>query len=168
MRNHLSIVVLACVASGCVIDADHVSTRLYAVCTREVPLLFTQASTGVAVASVAVEDVGAMVDDPDARASLDTLVLEARTGISDFSFASSLRATVLAPGSSLPAALVAELSPVSGESPMTAAGDRSINLVDYLSADSLAVQIELFGTAPNDTFSALLEACLEVDGVEIE
>ncbi len=168
MRAPVSIGVLAIAAGGCVIDADHVSTRLVQVCTEDVPLLFSQESADLAVASIAVEDVGATVDDPDARATLDTVVLEARTGITDFSFASALRVVVIAPDSGLPDAEIAALSPLSGESPMTAAGDGAINLVDYLTSEMLTVRVELAGAAPVSSFSALFDACLDVEGIEIE
>lgn len=156
------------ILSGCVIDANHVRTTLKKVCAEDVPLQFSRESAELSAATVVVEDVGATVDDPDARASLATAVLEAITVVDDFSFVSSVGIDVIAPGSPLPDVRVAEVAALTGESPMTAPGDPSINLVDYLTSDTLQVRVELVGPAPAPSFGVLMDACLDVEGIEIE
>jgi hypothetical protein len=155
-------------AAGCVIDAEHVSTELVAVCTEDVPLLFEVESPETAVATVQVEDVGATIDDPDARATLDTVVLTPANGVADFAFVDAMQVDLLAPGSALPTVTIAEVTAIDARAALTAPGDSSIDLVDYLTSEVLLVRVELAGRAPASGFAAVLDACLDVDGIEIE
>lgn len=166
MARALLIAWLTIAATGCVLDSSHVSTRLYAVCTEDVLLPFDRVSATLSAARVTIEDVGAQIDDPDARATLDEVVLEAFTGIDDFTFAEAMTMDLVAPGAGLPDARVAETSDIGGASPLRVAGDSSVDLVGYLTAETLEVRIDLIGDAPND-FAVMLDACLDVEGIEI-
>lgn len=165
MRALLLLVVLAA-ADACVLASDHVSTELHAVCTEDVPLPFQRALAGRAVAEVEVEDVGASVDEPDARATLDVVTLEAGRGIDDFAFADSMAMDLLAPGRD--AARVAALEPVPAAATVSADGDRDVDLVDYLTSERLSIRIALTGEVPADGFLATLSACIDVDGIVVE
>jgi hypothetical protein len=167
MRRSTLLLVLALAGGGCVLDSSHVSTRLLAVCTEDVPLLFEPASASSAVALVTIDDVGASIDDRDARATLDEMSLEELDGIDDFGFASGMTMDIVAPGAELPDARVAELASVPTGPRLVAAGDGRVDLVDYLVAETLAVRIELTGAPPAEAFSVLFDACLTVDGIEV-
>lgn len=168
LRATFIAVVAAAIAPGCVIDSSHVRTTLIEICAEDLPVLFRQDSPRVASASVMVEDVGAEIDAPDARAELQSIVLESRGDIEDFSFADSVRAELIAPSSMLPNVAVAEDLSVSGESPMIAPGDRSVNLVDYLLSDMLEVRIVIEGDIERSSFNTLFSACIDVEGIAIE
>jgi hypothetical protein len=159
-------ILLLLLADACVLSSDHVSTELHAICTEDVPLPFEPVSPTRAVARVEVEDVGATIEAPDASATLDTVVLEAATGIDDIAFADAMEIDLLAPG--FPDARVAEVSPLSGESPLSASGDDRVDLVDYLTADSLEIRIAFTGQVPDRAFLAILDACIAVDGIVVE
>ena len=161
-----ALLLLALAANACVLAKDHVSTELQAICTEDVPLPFERTAAGRAVAEVEVEDVGATIDEPDAHATLDEVTLEASTGIDDFAFAEAMTMDLLTPGRD--AARVAELAPVPVASPLTADGDRDVDLVDYLTADRLAIRITLTGDVPERGFLATLSACIDVDGIVVE
>lgn len=151
---------------ACVIASDHVSTELHAVCTEDVPLPFQRTAGGRAVAEVAVEDVGASVDAPDAHATLAFMTLDAARGIDDFAFAESMAMDLLAPGSD--PARVAELAPVPASASVIAGGDPAVDLVDYLTSDRLTVRVALTGDAPADGFLATFSACIDVAGIVVE
>lgn len=151
---------------GCVLDSSHVSTELVAVCTEDVPLLFDRASATESVARVTVEDVGASIDHPDARATLDTISLEVLNGVDDLGFAESMTLDIEAPGAGLPDARVVD-APVSGADRVTASGDDQVDLVGYLTADELGLRLVLTGPAPGN-FALLLDACLDVEGIVVE
>jgi len=129
--------------------------------------MFRQDSAELAVATVTMSDVGAEVDQPDARAELDSVVLEVRAGSGDFAFVDSMRVQLMAPTTSLPDIAIAEEPAVSGESPIVAKGDRSVNLVDYFVSDRLELRIELSGAGPPPTFNTLFSACVDVEGIEL-
>ena len=130
-------------------------------------LPFERVSATRSVAQVSIEDVGASIDEPGARATLDEVVLEAFAGIADFAFAKSMTMDLVAPDAGLPDARVAEVTELSGDSSLRAEGDESVNLVAYLTAETLEVRIEMLGEAPSAGFAVLLGACLEVSGIEI-
>lgn len=155
---------LCLLASGCVLDSSHVSTELLAVCTEDVPLLFDREGDR-SVARVVVDDVGASIDHPDARATLDTLTLEVLNGVDDLTFAQAMTLDIEAPD--LPGARVVD-APVSGVDRLSASGDPSVDLVRYLTSDRLALSLELRGPAPASDFALMLDACLDVEGVIVE
>ena len=154
------------IACSCVIASDHVSTELHAICTEDVPLPFEIVAANRAVARVEVEDVGATVESDEAQATLDTVTLEAASGIDDFAFADQMSMDLLSPGRQ--DARVADLAPVPGASPFTADGNRDVDLVDYLTADSLEVRISLTGAVPERDFLVTLDACIDVEGIVVE
>lgn len=151
---------------GCVLDSSHVSTELVAVCTEDVPLLFDRDDDDRSVARVEVKKVGAQVDDPDASATLDTVSLAVLNGVDDLAFAERMELDLLAPGSDLPDARVVDAA-VSGTASVSAEGNPDVDLVDYLTADELALRLTLIGPAPGD-FALLLDACIDVDGLVVE
>jgi hypothetical protein len=161
-----ALLLLALASSGCVLDSSHVSTELIAVCTDDVPLVFERTGADESVARVEVTKVGATVDDPDARATLATVSLEVLNGVDDLSFAQAMTLDVLAPGSGLPDARVVD-APVAGLDRVSAHGDDQIDLVEYLTSDSLTIRIALEGPSPGD-FALMLDACLDVDGLVVE
>lgn len=155
--------------SGCVIDSTHVRTELIKICTEDLPLGFAQENPQLAVARLPIGDVGGQVDDnPGARAELESVVFGVNGGLADFSFAESVRVELLAPSSALPDVEIAEDPEPTGETPMVALGDRSVNLVDYLVTESVEVRFEIAGSIPSPTFSTLFSACLDVEGVAVE
>lgn len=161
-----AILCIALTANACVIASDHVSTELHAICTEDVPLPFQPTAADRAVAEVEVEDVGATIESPDAHATLDVVTLEAASGIDDFAFADAMAMDLLTPGRD--AARVAELEPVPGASPMSAGGNRDVDLVDYLTAERLAVRVALTGEVPERGFLVTLSACIDVEGIVVE
>jgi hypothetical protein len=161
-----ALVLIALLSNACVIASDHVSTELHRICTEDVPLPFERTAPRRAVAEVEVEDVGATIDSTDAQATLDWVSLEAAQSIDDFAFADAMEMDLLAPGRD--DARVAELEPVPGESPMTADGDREVDLVDYLTAERLAVRIAITGDVPDPGFLVTMSACIDVEGIVVE
>ncbi len=151
--------------TGCVLDAEHVSTKLVQICTRDIPLLF-EASDGGMTAQVRLEGVGRSVD-AEASATLDTLVLEPIDGIDDLGFADTMTVTLTAPGSALPDLRIAETS-MDDQVPLVVTGDASANMADYLGTEELWLRARLAGGAPVAAFTARIQACLDVDGVEVE
>lgn len=160
------VLLIALVCPGCVLDSSHVSTELVAVCTEDVPLVLERESSTRSTALVEVKKVGAQVDDPDAHATLDTVSLTALNGVDDLAFAERMTLDILAPGSGLPDARVVDAA-VAGTASLDAQGDDAIDLVDYLTADELAIRLALEGPAPGD-FAVLFDACIDVDGIVVE
>jgi len=160
----LLLIAMAC--PGCVLDSSHVSTELVAVCTEDVPLVLERESDTRSTARVEVKKVGAQVDDPDAHATLDVVSLAVLNGVDDLAFAERMTLDVLAPGSGLPDARVVD-APVAGTASVTAQGDDTIDLVDYLTADELAIRLALDGPSPGD-FAVLFDACIDVDGIVVD
>lgn len=160
------VLLIVCSTGGCVIASDHVATELRAVCTDEVPLPFQQAAPRRAVAEIEVEDVGATIESTDAHATLREVTLAAASGVDDFAFAESMTMDLMTPGRD--AARVAELAPVPAGSPVTAAGDPDIDLVAYLTADRLQVQVALTGEVPDRPFAAAMSACIDVEGIVVD
>jgi hypothetical protein len=156
----------ALLASGCVLDSSHVSTELLSVCTDDVPLLFERVAADRSAARVTVDDVGATIDHPDARATLGALSLEVLAGVDDLGFAEAMTLDVEAPGSDLPDARVVD-APVSGVDRLSAQGDDAVDLVRYLTSERLALELELIGPAPG-SFALVLDACIEVEGIVVE
>ena len=159
------LLVIAAVSSGCVLDSSHVSTELVAVCTEDVPLLFDRDGAERSVARVTVEDVDASIDHPDARATLAELSLEVLNGVDDLTFAEMMTLDIEA--SDLPDARVVD-APVAGVDRLSASGDASIDLVQYLTSDRLSLVLVLMGPAPAGDFALMLDACLDVEGVVVE
>ena len=157
---------IACSTGGCVIASEHVSTELRAVCTDDVPLPFQQAAPRRAVAEIQVEDVGASIESTDAHATLREVTLAAASGIDDFAFAESMAMDLVAPERD--AARVAELAPVPAPSPLVAAGDPEIDLVDYLTAERLLVRVTITGDVPERPFAAAMSACIDVEGIVVD
>lgn len=168
MSRSLAIaLVMPVLTGGCVIDAEHVSTRVVSVCTDDVPIVFVPQSATRSASGVRVDDVDVSVEDPDARITLGDILLTADQGIEDFSFAESLQVVVVAPQEDLPdAAVIAAV--VTGEASVEASGDPSVNLLEYLSDDSMWFRIELAGAPPDHEFGVTLGACLDLDGFEVE
>ena len=153
--------------SGCELAASNVLTRLVKVCTHDVPLSFQRASGTDTVATLPVDvSKTASYDVPDAVAVLHDLTLTRTSG--DFSFADSFRVSVTAPGSGLPDADIATLQPVPPGPSLAATGDASINLAPYITAGAFTVRLDLHGASvPAQGVAVTLQACLDVDGVEI-
>lgn len=156
---------IAC-STGCVIASDHVATELRAVCTDEVPLPFQPEAPRRAVAEIEVEDVGATIESTDAHATLREVTLAAASGVDDFAFAESMTMDLMTPGRD--AARVAELAPVPTGSSFTAAGEQGVDLVDYLTAEQLEVQVTFAGDVPDRPFAAAMSACIDVEGIVVD
>ena len=167
MSRHHAIAALTLLTSACVIEAEHVKTRLVQVCTEELPLVFERQSSGLSVATVEVDGIGATVDHPDARTSLRTMTIEVLSGADDFAFADSLTLDFVAPASGLPPARAAEAMSEQGASPWTVPGDSGLDLVDYLTAETLEMRLTLSGEMPAGPVVTLFGACLDVDGIVI-
>lgn len=151
---------------GCVLDTDHVSTKLQRICSADVTLLFSADGDGM-VASTPLEGVGRSVDD-EAHASLDTLIIDPIDGVDDLAFTQSVTIEVVAPGSELPDLRVAESAALGTTAPAVVTGDPSANMAGYLAAEELLLRSRLLGTAPVEVFTARVQACLDVDGIEVE
>jgi len=160
------VLVLASTAVGCAIASDHVYTELRAVCTENVPLPFRAVAPRRAVAEIEVEDVGATIESSDAHATLRQVTLEAASAIDDFAFAESMAMDLVTPGRE--DARVAELAPVPAGSSFMAAGDPSVDLVDFLTAEQLLVRVAFTGQVPERPFAATMSACIDVDGIVVE
>jgi len=151
--------------TGCLVDAEHVSTKLVQICTHDIPLPFASADGGM-TAQVRLEGVGRSVD-ADASATLNTLVIEPLDGLDDLGFADTMTVTLTAPGSALPDLRIAE-TPMDDQVPAVVTGDESANMADYLGSEELWLRARLAGNAPVAAFTARIQACLDVDGVEVE
>jgi hypothetical protein len=156
-------VALALAVPACVFDAEHVETRLVEVCAADVPASFGRRSADLTVATVAIAEIGATLDDPDARAWLRAITVEA----ADLAFADRLRVELAAPGSGLADLEIAEAAVTAEGGTLTAAGDPAVDLVDHLTSGGLELRVELAGEAPAADLPATLSACLGVDGLEI-
>lgn len=171
MRAHLiaAAALLAAMtgASGCELAASNVSTKLVKVCTHDLPLTFQRASGTDTVATLPVDvSTTASYDVPDAVAVLHDLSLTRTNG--DFTFADSFTVSVTSPGSGLPDADIATVQPVPPGPSLAATGDSSINLAPYITAGTFTVRLDLHGgSVPAEGFAVSLQACLDVDGVEI-
>lgn len=154
--------------AGCVLADDHVRTELKAICTQPVPMPFERMGAATYVATMDIEGVGRTVEE-DAFAALDELELEAVSGIDSVGFADTLTMDLVVPDGALPDVRIAEVTEPAPVNPLTAVGDRTINLVDYLTRDeTILMRVEVLGDAGVDQFAASLSACLEVRGVDVE
>jgi hypothetical protein len=120
------------------------------------------------VGSIAVDGIGATVDHPDARATVGTLTIATTDAALDFAFAEAMHLDFIAMGSPLPEARALDALSAGGQSPWTAEGDPSVDLVDYLTSDMLEMRLELMGPAPSESLDVLFSACLDVDGITID
>ena len=164
MRNLGLIVIM--VANGCALDVDHVSTKLLSICTDDVPLVYTPDGSAM-IAQMQLDGVGRAVD-PGAHASLDLMEIEPINGIDDFSFAESITVEISAPGSALPDLRLAEQSPLGPHVPAIVSGDPAANVAMYLDTEELWLRSRIEAVAPVPMFTVRMQACLEVEGIEVE
>jgi len=168
MSSLPAIAALTLLTSACVLNADHVETELIRVCTTDVPVTLVAESPQLTVGSIAVDGIGATVDHPDARASVDSLTIATTEAGQDFSFAESMHLDFLAIDSALPVARTVDVMSTGGQSPWSGAGDSSVELVDYLTSEMLEMRLEITGPAPAQPLDILFSACLDVNGIVID
>ncbi len=154
--------------SACVLSSDHDNTKLVRVCTSEVAVTLRAEGAGLMVGSIAVDGIGASVDHPNARATVGTLTIETTNPAEDFGFAEAMHLDFIALDSPLPRVRALDAPSMKGQSPWTAAGDPTVDLVDYLTSEMLEMRLELTGTAPSAPLEILFSACLDVDGIRID
>jgi hypothetical protein len=168
MSSLPAIATLALLVSGCVLNADHVETELIRVCTSDVPVTLVTESPQITAGSIAVDGIGATVDHPNARATVDSLTIATTDPARDFSFAEEMHLDFIALGSTLPVARTVDAMSTGGQSPWSSSGDSSVDLVGYLTSETLEMRLEITGPAPAQPLDILFSACLDVNGIVID
>lgn len=163
---HSLVLALLLAAPACAPDIAYLGTEVSEVCVRDVPVLFDGQQNGVASARVPLAQTGMnLYDMAGATLTLDSIVLTAGPEIEDFSFAQRIQVDLTASPRDAGLALV-DMQSVEPAHSLYMGGDPDVDLTDHLLAQDAGVDIVLVGTPPNTSFSASIDICLAVDGLD--
>lgn len=166
MRAYLIMISLALwLAPACAPQFEHVSTEVSEVCVRNVPLLFDGARNGAATSSFELGDTDLNMDAlAGGTITLDSIVLTAGPEVRDFAFADSI--DIHLTDSSAASVPLVDMQSVAPARSVSAGGDPDTDLSEHLLAPDTGVEIVISGAVPDTSWTAIIDICLAVDGLD--
>lgn len=165
--------------SACNYDVLAVEIESREICIAEIGADFPGGANGTATATLTREDAGENpeqnqlgIDLPEGFELIEVTLLgvglEARDGIDDFSFVRTIRMSIASRDPEVPLPTVelihfdtANLNSTSasyGESKFLPS-QSTVNLLDYLEADTLELALDVDGDMPDDRWSIAMDVC---------